>query len=234
MSIGLSSGFHPLVARTPTVQSPVGPVAYDCVKFIIIRDGTAIVFSEFGQQSVSFGDTVLVGPSVLFGVEPEGRVTVTTGYIDSDMALDQFFWQYSAKSCTSDSTRKNSREMYSGLHPLQQSQVFGALLPRIRRDVVVHEHQRIIDPEAVAELQAVLRYVGQTRHVDNASAVSVLCAHSFVAEQGRSMPRRIASICWRRSGSLRPAIRGKSPSGSASRMASVPDDHPSTSRMLLP
>lgn len=39
--------FEPLLARTQTVHQPVGPVAYNCVKVIVIRDGSAILFSEF-------------------------------------------------------------------------------------------------------------------------------------------------------------------------------------------
>lgn len=85
----------PLSARTRSTFRPVGPTAYNVVRLVAIRDGTAIMFSEFGEQPVSFGDAVLLGPSVLFGVEPEGRVTYTTVSIDTDMALDQFFWQYS-------------------------------------------------------------------------------------------------------------------------------------------
>ena len=53
------------------------------------------MFSEFGQQPVSMGDLILLGPGVLCGVEPEGHVTVTTVYVDTDLAVDQFFWQYS-------------------------------------------------------------------------------------------------------------------------------------------
>lgn len=45
---------------------------------------------------MSFGDAVLLGPSVLCGVEPEGMLTFSTIYIDTDLALDQFYWQYSA------------------------------------------------------------------------------------------------------------------------------------------
>ena len=63
---------------------------------MVVRDGTAIMFSEFGQHPVSFGDAILLGPNVLCGIEPEGQLTVTTIYIDTDLALDQFFWQYSA------------------------------------------------------------------------------------------------------------------------------------------
>lgn len=84
----------PLNARTRTMHRPFGPAAYDCVRLVVIRDGTAIVFSEFGQKPVSTGHVVLLGANVLFGLEPEGHVTCTTIYIDTDLALDQFFWQY--------------------------------------------------------------------------------------------------------------------------------------------
>ncbi len=61
----------------------------------MVRDGTSIVFSEFGEQPVSFGYAILLGPHVLCGIEPEGLLTFTTIYVDTDLALDQFFWQYS-------------------------------------------------------------------------------------------------------------------------------------------
>ena len=86
----------PLSARTRTMHRPVGPAAYDCVRIVVVRDGTAIVFSEFGEQPVSFGDAILLGPNVLCGIEPEGQVTITTIYVDVELALDHFFWQYSA------------------------------------------------------------------------------------------------------------------------------------------
>lgn len=73
-----SQDFHPLLARTRTVHSPVGPVAYDCVKVIVVRSGSAILFSEFGQKPVNVGDTVILGANVLCGSEPEGHITVTT------------------------------------------------------------------------------------------------------------------------------------------------------------
>ncbi|QIN30433.1 AraC family transcriptional regulator [Brevibacterium luteolum] len=66
------------------------------MRLFVVRDGTAIMFSEFGQQPVSFGDAVLLGPNVLCGIEPEGQLTFTTITIDTDLALDQFYWQYSA------------------------------------------------------------------------------------------------------------------------------------------
>ena len=72
------SHYQVLLARTQTVHRPVGPLAYDCVKLIVVRDGSAILFSEFGQKPVRPGDVILLGPHVLCGSEPEGRITVTT------------------------------------------------------------------------------------------------------------------------------------------------------------
>lgn len=89
-------GFAPLVARTSTVHDVVGPVAYDCVKIIVVRSGSAFLFSEFGQQSVKLGDVIVLGANVLCGSEPEGYITVSTIYADTDYVLDQVRWQYAA------------------------------------------------------------------------------------------------------------------------------------------
>lgn len=69
-------------------------MAYDCVKIIVVRDGSAFLFSEFGQQPVKPGDVILLGANVLCGSEPEGHITVTTVYLDTDYVLDQVRWQY--------------------------------------------------------------------------------------------------------------------------------------------
>ena len=86
----------PLVAQTLAVHRPVGPVVYDCLNILFIRSGSAIMFSEFGRQPVSVGDAILLGPNVLFSCEPECQVSVTSIRVDTDFALDQFFWQHSA------------------------------------------------------------------------------------------------------------------------------------------
>ncbi len=86
--------WSPVVARTRTVHRPVGPVAYDCVKVVVVRDGSAVLFSEFGQKPVNVGDVVLLGANTLCGSEPEGHITVTTIYADTDYVLDQVFWQH--------------------------------------------------------------------------------------------------------------------------------------------
>lgn len=89
-----SNDHQPILARTRTVHSPVGPVAYDCVKVIVVRSGSAILFSEFGQKPVNVGDAVILGANVLCGSEPEGHITVTTIYLDTDYVIDQVFWQH--------------------------------------------------------------------------------------------------------------------------------------------
>ena len=88
------SNYQVLLARTRTVHRPIGPVAYDCVKVIVVRDGTAILFSEFGQKPVRPGDVIVLGPNVLCGSEPEGHITVTTIYADTDYVIDQALWQH--------------------------------------------------------------------------------------------------------------------------------------------
>lgn len=90
------SDYQVLLAQTETVHRPIGPLAYDCVKIIVVRDGSAILFSKFGQQPVRPGDVILLGPNVLCGSEPEGHITVTTIYVDTDYVIDQAFWQYAA------------------------------------------------------------------------------------------------------------------------------------------
>ncbi|MCK0438202.1 helix-turn-helix transcriptional regulator [Gordonia alkaliphila] len=66
------------------------------MKIIVVRDGSAFLFSEFGQLPVKSGDVILLGANVLAGSEPEGHITVTTIYIDTDYVLDQVRWQYAA------------------------------------------------------------------------------------------------------------------------------------------
>jgi AraC family transcriptional regulator len=50
-----------LVVRTQTMHRAVDPVAYDCVRIVVIRDGRTVLFSEFGLCHVKVGDVVLLG-----------------------------------------------------------------------------------------------------------------------------------------------------------------------------
>lgn len=60
---------------------------------IVVRDGSAILFSEFGKQPVKLGDVILLGANTLCGSEPEGHITVTAIDADTDYVIDQVFWQ---------------------------------------------------------------------------------------------------------------------------------------------
>lgn len=85
---------RPIIARSKTIHAPIAPAAYDCVKVIVVRDGSAILLSEFGQRTVKVGDVILLGANTLCGSEPEGHITVTTISADTDYIVDQVFWQH--------------------------------------------------------------------------------------------------------------------------------------------
>ncbi len=55
--------FEPLIARTGTLHRPRGPSAYDCVRLIVARDGTAVLFSEFGERPIRPGAVLLHQPT---------------------------------------------------------------------------------------------------------------------------------------------------------------------------
>ncbi len=61
---------------------------------MVVRDGSAVLFSEFGEKTLVVGDVVLLAANILCGGEPEGHVTVTTIYADTDYVLDQVRWQH--------------------------------------------------------------------------------------------------------------------------------------------
>ncbi|HAM44292.1 helix-turn-helix transcriptional regulator [Ornithinimicrobium sp. Y1847] len=88
--------FSPVLARTRSIHAPISPIAYDCVKLIFVRSGSAVLLSEFGEKPVAVGDVVALGANTLCGSEPEGWVTVTTLYLDRDYVIDQVFWQHAA------------------------------------------------------------------------------------------------------------------------------------------
>ena len=91
---GDTERFTPIIARTRSVRQPITPIAYDCVKLIFVRHGSAILLSEFGEKHVRVGDAIALGGNTLCGSEPEDLITVTTLYLDRDFVIDQVFWQY--------------------------------------------------------------------------------------------------------------------------------------------
>lgn len=87
--------FRPIVAETSTHAHPVSQVAYDWVRLVFLRSGTAIIHSELAQQPARPGDVLLLGANVLAGYRPEEPATETTVFLDPDYLAEKFFWQYS-------------------------------------------------------------------------------------------------------------------------------------------
>ncbi|MFC5274128.1 helix-turn-helix domain-containing protein [Brachybacterium sacelli] len=107
------NNFRPVLARTRAIHAPITPVAYDCVKLIVVRAGSAILLSEFGEEPVTVGDVVALGANILCGSEPEGSITVTTLYLDRDYVIDQVFWQHATLLSDRWDARDFADELYS-------------------------------------------------------------------------------------------------------------------------
>lgn len=105
--------YTPVLAHTRAVHSPLAPVAYDCMKLIFVRAGSAILLSEFGEQPITTGDVVALGANTLCGSEPEGSITVTTLYLDRDYVIDQVFWQHAALLSDRLEAQDFTEELYS-------------------------------------------------------------------------------------------------------------------------
>ncbi|WP_244259422.1 MULTISPECIES: AraC family transcriptional regulator [Microbacteriaceae] len=89
------------------------PVAYDCVKVIFVRHGSAIVRSEFGEKPVKVGDVIALAADTLCGSEPEGSITVSTLYLDHEYIIDQVFWQHAALLADRWDAQGFANELYS-------------------------------------------------------------------------------------------------------------------------
>lgn len=110
---GDNERFTPIIARTRSVRQPIAPIAYDCVKLIFVRHGSAILLSEFGEKHVRVGDAIALGANTLCGSEPEDLITVTTLYLDRDFVIDQVFWQYAAVLSDRLDARDFADDLYS-------------------------------------------------------------------------------------------------------------------------
>ncbi|QHC66366.1 helix-turn-helix domain-containing protein [Rathayibacter sp. VKM Ac-2759] len=112
-NLGPARPFSPIVARTRTIHHPMEPVAYDCVKVIFVRHGSAIVRSEFGEKPVKVGDVIALAADTLCGSEPEGSITVSTLYLDHEYIIDQVFWQHAALLADRWDAQGFANELYS-------------------------------------------------------------------------------------------------------------------------
>lgn len=113
MPRGSGRGMSAIVARTRTVQVPIVPIAFDCVKLVFVLAGSAILLSEFGEKPVTVGDVVALAANTLCGSEPEGPITVTTIYLNRDYVVDQVFWQHAALLADRLHAKDFANELYS-------------------------------------------------------------------------------------------------------------------------
>lgn len=89
-----SLAYSPIVVRTGSIQRTSRPSAFDCIRIIVIRDGSAFLQDDFGKKIVTVGHVVILGANVRCTTVPEGHVTSTVIFIDPDYIADQVFWQY--------------------------------------------------------------------------------------------------------------------------------------------
>src|SRR5690625_4743898 len=105
--------FTPIIARTRSVRQPIAPIAYDCVKLIFVRHGSAILRSELGETHVRVRAATALGAHTVSGSEPEDLITVSTLYLDRDFVIDQVFWQYAAVLSDRLDARDFADDLYS-------------------------------------------------------------------------------------------------------------------------
>lgn len=86
--------FLPIAAVTRATRRAVRPTAYDCIRFVIVREGSILPDCDLPLPPVLEGEAALIGPTVSFGYQPEGASTVTAILVDTDYLIERLFWQY--------------------------------------------------------------------------------------------------------------------------------------------
>lgn len=110
-SIRTHQRYMPVVAHTWSTRRPETPSIYDCVRVVVIRDGSAFISGEC-VQPVTVGDAVLIASSARFGYKPEGRVTVTALNLDTDYLIEHLFWQHLDAIPDRDAARDLAAKLY--------------------------------------------------------------------------------------------------------------------------
>src|SRR5690606_28704275 len=81
-------------ATTRTLRRRNESVALDCVKVLVVREGSLILDDQRPPRPVASGTVLLVAPHATLGFDPEGSVTVTALFIDTDYLIEHLFWQH--------------------------------------------------------------------------------------------------------------------------------------------
>lgn len=90
-----TSKFHygPIAVETREFRREVFPVAFDCVKLLLIREGSTILRTGSETTFASEGDLVFLRTATVCGGMPEQTVTISTLYIDTDYLFELWVWQ---------------------------------------------------------------------------------------------------------------------------------------------
>lgn len=85
--------YGPIAVETREFRRAVPPVAFDCVKLLLIREGSTILTTESDTTFASEGDLLCLRTATLCGGTPEQTVTISTLYIDTDYLFELWVWQ---------------------------------------------------------------------------------------------------------------------------------------------
>lgn len=83
----------PIHVETESSTRVVEPVAYTCLRFVLVREGRLLVHSRHGTAHARPGMLVIVCARTLCGAIPEPSATVTTALVNLDYLLDQLTWR---------------------------------------------------------------------------------------------------------------------------------------------
>lgn len=146
--------YSPVYVRTREHRRPVPPTAFDCVRLVLVRRGTAVVCSEFGQEPARPGDVIVVCPGVLCSGLPEGSVLVSTVFVDTDYLADLMFWKHAAWLSDRQAARTlgERRYRFSAVH----LRFRGGAADRLDRDVEQMDELAGHGQAMFYELQALL------------------------------------------------------------------------------
>jgi hypothetical protein len=64
--------FQPFAVDTRQSRKQVGLLVFDCVAFLVVRDGSVVLTVGERQHPIAFGHAVLIAPRTVFTYEPEG------------------------------------------------------------------------------------------------------------------------------------------------------------------
>lgn len=70
--------YTPVTARTTTLHNPVAALGHDCIKLIIVRDGTALL-TERGSRLIARGNVVAINDPIKIPPQAGGPPAKTKG-----------------------------------------------------------------------------------------------------------------------------------------------------------